>query len=408
MSESILKKAEKHLARIVEIRRHLHRNPELSNGERKTAAFVAGELERLDMEVRRNVGGGNGVTGLLRGARPGRTIALRADMDALPLTEATGLEFASGNAGVMHACGHDMHMAILLGAAMTLAGMREQLAGNVKFAFQPAEELSPPGGAAAMITGGALEDPKVDAMLALHVWPRYKCGTVNCRPGPFMAAVDKIELAALGRSAHGAAPHLGVDAIAIASQIVGALQTIVARNVAPADMAVVTIGTIHGGVKDNIIADRVDLEGTVRTFNSLTQDMIERKVGEIAKSVARGMGGDCESRYLRGYPALFNDAGMVEELRAAATDELGADAWHEPPHPDMTAEDFAYFAQKVPAAMFWLGCTPEDADPEMSPQLHNVCFAPDEKCMLPGVRVLVAAATRLLSPRVSGSRTVVS
>ena len=396
MSETIAGIAQKHMKKVVEIRRHLHRYPELSNGERETAAFVAGELEKLGIEVRRSVGGGHGVVGVLRGAREGKTVALRADMDALPLAEATGLEFASNDAGVMHACGHDMHMAILLGAAMTLAEMRESLAGDVKFIFQPAEELSPAGGAYAMIEDGALEDPKVDAMLALHVWPRYKCGTVNCRPGAFMAAVDKIELAVLGRSAHGAAPHLGVDAIAIASQIVGALQTIVARNVAPADMAVLSLGTIHGGVKDNIVADRVDLEGTVRTFNSITQDMIEQKIGEIATSVAQGMGGDCELRYLRGFPALFNDTGMVEKLRETVTDELGADAWHEPPHPDMTAEDFAYFAQRVPAAMFWLGCTPEDADPEASPQLHNVRFAPDEKCMLPGVRVLVAATMRLL------------
>ena len=396
MSEPILHLAEKNMQKIVEIRRHLHRHPELSNREKETAAFVAGELEKLGIAVRRNVGGGHGVVGVLRGARPGRTVALRADMDALPLSEATGLEFASKDAGFMHACGHDMHMAMLLGAAMALAEMRESLAGNVKFFFQPAEELSPAGGAYAMIEGGALENPQVDAMLALHVWPRYRCGTVNCRPGPFMAAVDKIELAITGRSAHGAAPHLGVDAIAIAAQVISALQTIVARNVAPADMAVVSIGTVHGGVKDNIIADRVDLEGSVRTFDPLTQDMIERKIGEIAKSVVRGMGGDCELKYLRGYPALFNDADMVEKLRAAVTNELGADAWHEPPHPDMTAEDFAYFAQKVPAAMFWLGCTPEDADPRTSPQLHNVCFAPDEKCMLPGVRVLVAATVWLL------------
>ena len=262
--EQIEQAAARYAPRVVEWRRAIHRHPELSQQEERTAALVAEALEGLGIDVRRKVGG-HGVVGLLRGAKDGLTVGLRADMDALPMREETGLPYASEVEGVMHACGHDAHTAMLLGAACVLSEMRDELAGNVKFLFQPAEELNPTGGAPGMIADGALEAPHVDALFALHVWPLYETGKIVARPGPQMGASDRLFLTVGGKTAHGSAPDQGVDAILIAAQIVSALQSVVSRSVSPLDSAVVTIGTIKGGYRYNVIPDMVEMEGTVRT-----------------------------------------------------------------------------------------------------------------------------------------------
>ncbi|MBQ7267873.1 MAG: amidohydrolase, partial [Synergistaceae bacterium] len=262
--------AAKFLNEIISWRRDIHSHPELSQNESRTSELAAKVLEGLGLEVTRNIGG-HGVVGLLRGKNDGKTIALRADMDALPLNEETGLPYASQTQGVMHACGHDAHTAILLGAACALSEMKDRLSGNVKFIFQPAEELNPTGGAPGMIRDGVLENPHVDALLALHVWPIYETGKIALRSGALMAASDRIFLTVHGKTAHGSRPDQGNDAIVTAANIITGLQAVISRSVSPLDSAVLTIGTIHGGYRYNVIPDTVKLEGTVRTLNPDTQ-----------------------------------------------------------------------------------------------------------------------------------------
>ena len=261
MHRKIESLVQKFAPKVTEWRRAIHRCPELSTQEEKTAALAAEVMAGLGFEVRKNVGG-HGVVGLLRGSgeagkEAGKTVGLRADMDALPMQEETGLPFASETPNVMHACGHDTHTAMLLGAACVLAELKEELPGNVKFIFQPAEELNPTGGAPGMIKDGVLENPRVDALFALHVWPGFETGTIATRAGTLIGASDRVFVTVSGKASHGSAPHQGIDAIMIASQIVGGLQTIVSRTVAPLDSAVISIGTIRGGYRYNVIADSV-------------------------------------------------------------------------------------------------------------------------------------------------------
>ena len=381
--------------KVVELRRLIHQHPELSNKEEKTAALVAKTLRELGIDVQENVGG-YGVVGLIKGKGPGKTIGLRADMDALPLQEQTGLPYASGTDGVMHACGHDTHTAILLGAAMIFSRIKDSLNGNIKLIFQPAEEQNPTGGALGMIEAGVLDNPKVDCMLALHVWPQYRTGTIISRNGPLMGASDRLYLTVRGSSAHGSAPQDGVDAIVIASQVISALQTIVSRNVSPVDSAVVSIGTIRGGVRYNVIADEVLLEGTVRTILPPTQDKMPKRIESIATHVAQGMGGSCEVKYVRGYPPLVNDSVVYGSVKQAISDQLGADHFIDVAAPELGGEDFSFFAQKVPSTMLWVGCTPEGIPAEEIAPLHNVKFCPDEASFLTALEALTAAAEALL------------
>lgn len=382
-------------SKVVELRRQIHQNPELSNQEQQTAALVAKTLRDLGIEVQENVGG-HGVVGLIRGKGPGKTVGLRADMDALPMHEQTGLPYASKVDGVMHACGHDTHTAILLGAAMIFNELKESFNGNIKLVFQPAEEQNPTGGSLGMIEAGVLENPKVDCMLALHVWPHYSTGTIISRNGALMGASDRLFLRVKGSSAHGSAPHNGVDAIVIATQIISALQTIVSRNVAPVDSAVVTIGTIHGGARYNVIADDVALEGTVRSIDPATQDKMPARIENIASHIAQGMGGQCEVEYVRGYPPLVNDANTYKIATEAIAKQIGADNFIEVPAPEMGGEDFSFFARKVPSTMFWVGCTPKGTLEENIAPLHNVKFCPDEASFLTALEALVSAASALL------------
>lgn len=379
------------LADVTRLRWDIHQHPELSLKEERTAALVEAELKELGLEVKRL--GDTGVVALLRGGRPGKTLALRADMDALPLPERTACPYPSQVPGVMHACGHDAHTAILLGAARVLTALRKQLTGNVKFLFQPAEENNPTGGAHLLMDAGALEEPKVDLILALHVWPDLPVGTIGVRAGALMAASDRVFLTVRGRSSHGSAPHQGVDAIVTTAQVLTALQTIVSRNVSPLEAAVLSFGTIKGGHRYNIIAEEVTLEGTCRTLNAEVRKLIPRRLAELAENVAAGLGATCDVKYIHGYPPLVNTTEGVELLRQAGTAALGAGGVVQPDYPGMGAEDFAFYLEKVPGALFWLGCTAPGAK---KIPLHNPEFLVDERALPVGVEVFVRAALAYL------------
>ncbi|MCR4819444.1 MAG: amidohydrolase [Fretibacterium sp.] len=388
--------AKHYIDKVVAWRRDIHRHPELSQQEERTSALVTEVLTGLGLEVRSNVGG-YGVVGLLRGKTGGRTVGLRADMDALPLKEETGLPYASESEGVMHACGHDTHTAMLLGTACALADRREKILGNVKFLFQPAEELNPIGGAPGMIAGGALEEPHVDALFALHVWPRFTTGTVAMKPGPQMGASDRLFLTVHGKSAHGSAPDQGIDAVMIASQVVSGLQSIVSRSVSPLDSAVVTIGTIKGGWRYNVIPDRVEMEGTVRTLREGTQALMPELITRTAKGIAESLGGSCEVKYVKGYPPMVNDPALFELAARAVRRAMGPDALVVAEQPELGAEDFAFFARERPSVMGWLGCRPKGARPEDTAVLHNTRFCPDEGCFPYGMSFLASCALGFLN-----------
>lgn len=388
--------ADKIIEKVIAWRRDIHANPELSQHEERTSGLVTEVLESVGLEVARNVGG-FGVIGLLRGKHPGKTVGLRADMDALPLTEATGLPFASQNPGVMHACGHDTHTAMLLGTACVLSGMRESLAGNVKFIFQPAEELNPTGGAPGMIRDGVLENPHVDALFALHVWPAYQTGKIAVRSGSTMAASDRIFLTVKGKTAHGSRPDQGLDAVVAAAHVITGLQGIISRSVSPLDSAVLTIGRIEGGYRYNVIPDCVKMEGTVRTLNPDVQEKMPDWIRRTAQGIARAFGAECDTEYVKGYPPLVNDPELAERARDSVRKRLGDEGLIVPEQPDLTAEDFAFFARERPAVMAWLGCRPEDVRLEDMPMLHNTKFCPDEECFRYGIEYLTGCAVDFLS-----------
>ena len=386
---------QKYHEKILAWRRQIHQNPELSTQEEKTAQLVAEVLESLGIEVRRNVGG-HGVVGLLKGAKPGRVVGLRADMDALPMQEATDLPFASSVPGVAHACGHDTHTAMLLGAACVLSEMKDDLKGSVKFVFQPAEELNPTGGAPGMIRDGVLENPHVDALFALHVWPGYETGKIATRAGAQMGASDRIFLTVSGKTAHGSAPHQGIDAIMIAAQVISSLQSIVSRVVGPLDSAVVSVGTIKGGYRYNVVADKVEMEGTVRTLLPATQDMLPGLIERTATGVSRALGGDCEVKYVRGYPPTMNDPKLFHLASETITNSLGNEHFVPVENPDLGGEDFSFFARERPSLMVWLGCRPTGMAAKDMAVLHNTGFNPDEGCFPYGVRFLTSCAVDFL------------
>lgn len=376
---------------VHELRWQLHQYPEISLKEERTAALVEKELVAVGLTPQRVTE--HGVVALLKGGRPGKTVAVRADMDALPLQEKTGALYSSKVDGVMHACGHDVHTAVLLGVARLLVSMRENLTGNVKFIFQPAEENNPTGGAKPLIDAGVLDDPKVDLILALHVWPDLAVGNIGIRPGAMMAASDRVYLTVDGKNSHGSAPHQGIDAIVGAAQVISALQTVVSRNVNPLEAAVLTFGTIKGGQRYNIIANRVDVEGTCRTLNPAVRSLVERRLTELAPQVAAGLGAECKVSYVHGYPALINSAEGFAVLQQAGEETLGKKAVIMPQYPAMGAEDFAFFSEQIPVGFFWLGCTEPDAP--VVP-LHNPEFLPVEECLGIGVEVFSRAVLNYL------------
>jgi amidohydrolase len=376
----------KHETEILKIRRFLHMNPELSNREFETANLIASKLLSLGLEVKTGIAK-TGVTGLLRGETQGLTIGLRADMDALPIQELSSVPFKSLNPGVMHACGHDIHMSIVLGTAMVMSALKNEINGNIKFIFQPAEEGAPAGeegGAKKMIQEGVLEAPSVGAIFGLHVWPE-DLGQVYFSSGPIMASSDWFQITIQGKSSHGARPHEGIDAIALASQVVIGLQSIVSRAVDPTDPAVVTIGKIEGGTKANIIAEKVTIEGTIRTLSETNR----RKIPRLIEDVARGITDSFDANYLfdykKGAPPLYNHPDLASILVPTLTRILGEKNVKKI-NPQMVAEDFSYFCQKIPGFYLLLGVKDPDA-PAIAP-LHSPFFNPDERSISLGIKIM--------------------
>ncbi|MEO1086940.1 MAG: amidohydrolase, partial [Acidobacteriota bacterium] len=380
---------------ILEIRHHVHQYPELGNREFKTAELIVKHLEalgfdRVDTEVAHT-----GVVGVLKGAKPGPTVAVRADMDALPVTEATDYPFKSTvrttylgqEVGVMHACGHDVHVAVQLGVASVLASMRDELPGTVKFIFQPAEEGPPPGeegGAEMMVAEGVLENPAPEAIFGLHTFASMDVGKIGYTVGPAFAAVDHFRVELRGRQSHGAAPHLGVDPMVMTSQAILGLQTIRSRTLSPLEPSVVSVGIVRGGTRFNIIPESVHLEGTVRTYTAEARDTVERRMHEILGGVAAASGGEYELDYDRGTPPTVNDPELSRRM-APSLDKAVAAGQVAEIEPTMGGEDFAYFANAVPGFYFRLGV----ADPvKGSGGHHTPTFAADDASVPIGIRAM--------------------
>jgi amidohydrolase len=385
--------------KVIEWRRHIHQNPELGNREFETAALVAQHLRSLGIEVKTDIAH-TGVVGLLKGKRPGPTVALRADMDALPVEEKLDLPFASKKrtnyrgveTGIMHACGHDAHVAMLMGAAEVLAGMRDTLQGDVMFIFQPAEEGAPKGeegGAELMLKEGIFQRTKPDAVFGLHVTSNLAEGKIGYRKGPLMASSDRFEITVKGRQTHGSRPWGGVDPIVTAAQMVMGIQTIVSRQVdITKEPAIVSFGKIAGGVRNNIIPDEVQLVGTIRNFDMDTRQQIFESIRTIAGNTAEGMGASAEVEIFEGYPVTKNDKALTTEMLPTLEAVAGAD--HVMEIDKITgAEDFSFYANEVPGLFFFLGVTPEGTDPLTAPSNHSPLFYIEESALEVGTEALV-------------------
>jgi amidohydrolase len=407
LSQSIDTAAARVEGNVIATRRDLHQHPELGNREVRTAKIVADRLRALGIEVTEKVAH-TGVVGILKGGKPGKVVALRADMDALPVTEQVDLPFASKvrstyngqDVGVMHACGHDAHVAILLGAAEVLAGMRKDLPGTVKFIFQPAEEGAPQGeegGAELMVKEGVLANPKVDAIFGLHVTSRFAVGEIAYRPEGMMAAVDSFKIVVRGKQTHGAYPWLGVDPIVVASQIVLGLQTIPSRQLdATTAPSIVTVGAIHGGVRNNIIPDEVEMIGTIRALDAKMRDEIHARIKRTAESIAASAGATATVTITTGYPITYNDRALTERSLPSLRRVAGNDSVRLV-NAVLGAEDFSFFQQKVPGLFFWLGTRPKDQTPEQAASNHSPLFYVDESGLGLGVRALSQVAVDYLT-----------
>ncbi|MBN8551714.1 MAG: amidohydrolase [Caulobacterales bacterium] len=404
-AEEIWAAAEAINAEVIAWRRDIHEHPELGNNEHRTAALVADHLRSLGLDVRTEVGI-TGVVAVLRGGRPGPVVALRADMDALPVREDTGLAFASTATGtyqgqtvpVAHACGHDSHVAMLMGAAEILAGMRERLPGTVVFIFQPAEEGTPPGedgGADLMIAQGALSDPRPDAIFGLHV-VTGEPGLIWWRANGFMAASDRVDITLNGRQTHGAWPWRGVDVIALSADIVQTINTLTARTIDPTTTPTVfTIATINAGVRYNIIPDQAVMSGTLRTFEvEQRNDLVARSSAAI-ENLAENYGATAEVSFHQNAPLVFNDARLANWASGPLGEAAGADHINAAAPPTTVAEDFSYYQQEIPGLFYHLGGTP-DYDPETAPPNHSPQFQVDERVLPLGVRAHVLTAVRFL------------
>ncbi|GGJ36396.1 M20 metallopeptidase family protein [Neoroseomonas lacus] len=371
---------------LIALRRNIHRVPELAFQETRTAGIVAAELARLGIEHRTGIGV-TGVIGEIKGGRPGPTLAIRADMDALPIHEETGLDFASGIDGQMHACGHDIHTATLLGVAAVLKDLAPQLAGTVRLIFQPAEEVLE--GAAAMIAEGAADG--VDIALGFHNHPDMPVGSFGFVRGPCLAASDRFDLVVQGKSGHAAHPYAAVDPIVAAAHFITQAQTVVSREIKPLHPAVVTVGMMQGGATYNIIPERVHLKGTVRTLHAAARDTAEAALRRLAEGLQTTMRVRCTMTYQRMVPALVNDDAVLEPVLASVARQMGVAP--EEGEPSMGSEDFAAFAARAPAFHLRVG----SGAPGRDDRLHNAMYQPDEACIALGVQALSRAALDILS-----------
>jgi len=381
--------------RMVQIRHQLHQHPELGNREFETAKLIADYLRGLGLDEVRTEVAHTGVVGVLRGGRPGPVVAVRADMDALPVTEDTPFPFKSTvrttylgqDVGVSHACGHDIHMAVELGLATVLASLRDGLPGTVVFIFQPAEEGAPPGeegGAALMVKEGVLEDPAPEAIFGLHASWNTPVGVLGYTPGPALAASDHFIATIHGRGAHGAQPEVSVDPVVMAAEAITALQTIRSRNMSPIEPGVVTVGLVRGGTRFNIIPDDVLLEGTVRSYHTETQDLVERRMREILGGVTAAGGGSYELTYERGIPVTVNDVALAERMVPSLERAVGADNVQRL-DPATVAEDFAYFANEIPGFYYRLGTLKPGTT---SGNHHTPTFQADDSAIPVGIKAM--------------------
>lgn len=394
---------------VIQWRRHLHQNPELSNREFQTAAYVEAHLRSLGIEVRTGIAH-TGVVGILRGGKPGPVVALRADMDALPVAERVDLPFASKatstylgeSVGVMHACGHDTHVAMLMGSAQLLAGMREQVAGTIVFIFQPAEEGAPPGeegGAKLMVAQGVLDNPKVDAIFGIHINSQTPVGQVRYKPGGTMAAVNSFTVKIRGKQAHGSAPWGGIDPITIAAQIIQGFQHIVSRQMnITNEPAVISIGKISGGVRSNIIPEEVELIGTIRTLDKDMQRDIHDRIRRTASNIAESWGAQAEVIIDEGYPVTYNDPDLTATMLPTLQQVVGTDRVILG-KATTGAEDFSFYAEKVPGLFVFLGGMSPDKTPDQVAPHHTPDFFIDERGMKLGVEVYCNLALDYLGMR---------
>ncbi|MEM0158522.1 MAG: amidohydrolase [Thermoplasmataceae archaeon] len=375
---------------IIEMRRYFHQYPELSFQEFRTAEKIEEELKKMGLSPSRI--GKTGIIADIQGKSPGKVVAIRADIDALPVKEENTFEFKSKTEGVMHACGHDSHIAMALAAAKILSGMASEFSGKVRMLFQPAEER-PPGGALELIRGGALDG--VDYVIGQHVMSRFPAGKVATYYGPMMANADEIRIKIIGKGGHGSAPEETIDALQIASQFVVQAQTIVSRKIAPFKPAVVTFGTFNSGFRYNIIAPYADLSGTVRTFDSETQNKIEKELKNQLEGLSLATGCRYEYDFIRGYPALINHEEVVKVIEGVAREVLGENSILHP-DPDMGGEDFAYYVKEKPGAYYFLGVGNERKG-ITSPQ-HSPTYTVDESALKYGTEILVRTALKLMEP----------
>lgn len=381
------KEIQKHLEEIIQTRRYLHMNPELSNREFATAKLVASKLLSMGLEVKTGVAK-TGVVGILRGNNAAFTIAYRADMDALPIQEDSGVAFASLNPGVMHACGHDIHTTIGLGAALVLSQLKDHVKGNIKFIFQPAEEGAPSGeegGADLMVNEGVLENPPVSAIFGLHVWPDAEVGEVLFADGPVLASSDSFDVILSGKSSHGARPYEGTDTIVLAAQVILTIHSTLSRIINPADPAVVSIGKIQGGIRSNIIADEVRLTGTVRTLSETTRSRIEHLLEDIVHGATQPVNADYQFFYSRGSSPVFNHPDLAAIMLPTLKDVLGKNRVKSL-NPQMVAEDFSEYTQTIPGFYFFLGI--KSPGKTSMPPLHSPQFNPDERSIAVGIRAV--------------------
>ena len=394
-----VKEAEELYPTLVACRRDLHQHPELGGHEDRTKEVVAKTLESLGIEVQREVGTRfKGVVGILHGGKTGPTVALRADMDALPIQEIKDLPYKSQNPGYMHACGHDAHTTISLGAARILAGHREELKGNVKFIFQPNEERE--GGAEFMIEAGVLDD--VSAIFGLHVDPEYPTGAVVTKENAVMAASDRLAIDIKGVSAHGAAPQRGVDAIVMASQFVLAVQTLVSRELDPLDSAVVTFGVIRGGEARNVICNNVHLEGILRTLSPKVRERTLKRMQTILDGITTAFGGSYTFERVRSYSATINNAKLVDFVRSTTTTFFGADRFIQMPGARLGTEDFSYYLEKVPGVFWFLGVGNPEKD--STHPWHSDYFDIDEEALKTGAALQATLVYRYLEELPTGDK----
>ncbi|KJF27444.1 peptidase M20 [Clostridium aceticum] len=391
IESSITEKAEGLKDWLVKVRRDFHKNPELSTAEFRTHKRIVKYLKEMGIDTITGVAN-TAVLGIIGGKIPGKTVAIRADMDALPIEDKKDASYKSKVLGSMHACGHDAHMAILLGTAKVLKEMEEKIVGTVKLFFQPAEETV--GGAKPMIEAGVMENPKVDAVLGLHVTPEIPVGQIGVRYGQMNASSDSIKITIYGASTHGAYPHEGIDAIAVAGQVIVALQTIISRNIDPRDSAVVTIGRIQGGTQGNIVANKVEMVGTVRTLNPETRDKVINKIREITEQVSTAMGAKGELMREEGYTALINDDNIVRIVEENGRKLLGTENVKAIKSPSLGVEDFAYFLEKAPGAFYRLGCG--NAKRGIVHPGHSNLFDIDEDCLHIGVALQTENVLKIL------------